>query len=234
MSTPQSLPEGVVAVSAPPGHVPDPAENDAGFLGELFGDDPGTPNADPEADAPADEADPADDHDEDGDESDTDPDPLAAEADKWKSLARKHERRAKVNADAAAELATIKASPEFAALKGDGKAAQAIRAEVRAEYEGLYAERMLRAELRAAAAGTDLTTPDEDGATPLDALVSTLNARAFLTEDGDVDVSKVTGLIKTLAPKRSRGRVDLGQGKRGSAPAKNKADELLSFLDQNF
>lgn len=163
---------------------------------------------------------------EEGDNEPAEPDADSkAEVEKWKSLARKHERRAKMNADKAAELDAIKANPAFADLDDQGKALEAVKASAKAEARAFFAERLVSAELRAAAAGTDLD---------VSALTPTLNHAALLTEDGDVDLDKVTALVNALKPKKTTPKVDLGQGHRGKTKPMTRTDAWGEFFDKNF
>lgn len=64
----------------------------------------------------------------------------AAEAAKWKALARKHEAKAKENADAAARLAKIEEEQKTAEQKAADKAAEAEKRAAEAELKALRLE----------------------------------------------------------------------------------------------
>lgn len=137
----------------------------------------------------------------DGDAGDK-PD-LEAEAAKWKALARKHESNAKANADAAKELAALKAANQTDTEKAVSEAEQRGRSAATTEL----AQKLAAAEVRAALTGV---VPDPA------AIVEDLNLAKYVTDTGDVDQEAVTALRKkyeSFAPKPSP---DLKQGKQGS------------------
>ena len=161
---------------------------------------------------PAEPAAPAATPDE-GQEPDTGSD-LAAEVEKWKTHARKHEERAKANSDAAKELAELKKQ----SMSEQEKAVDQAKAEARAAALAEFGGKVAAAEVRAAAAGR-LSTDQ------INALLENLNVARFLDDSGEVDRSKVDAFIDGIAPKSENGRVpNLGQGVRqpsASAPDLN-------------
>lgn len=132
-----------------------------------------------------------------------------AEAEKWKSHARKQEDRAKSNAQALKELDKFKE----ASMSDLEKAVAQAKADVRTETLREVGGRLAAAEIRASAAGR-LT--DEQ----LEGLLEGLNFGAFLDDEGDVDKAKVTSWVDRIAPQRNDEPeptrfLDLGQGARG-------------------
>lgn len=134
----------------------------------------------------------------------------AAEAEKWKALARRHEGNAKANATKAKEfdalLEASKTDQERAVEQAREEAAAAARADERSRF----GSRLVDAEIRAVAAGR--LEPDQ-----VSVLMEGLDRSRFLTDDGDVDTKKVTKLLDGLVPTKKT-YPDLGQGRRGTAP----------------
>lgn len=131
-----------------------------------------------------------------------------AELEKWKALARKHEDRAKANAEAAEELDKIKAAQQTEAEKLAAKAEAAEKAAA-----GLR-ERALKAEIRAAAG--DFADP-ADAALYLD--LAKYNGDEIDSEALAADLAAVLAakphLAKAAAPPSPP---DLLQGARGGDP----------------
>lgn len=141
---------------------------------------------------------------------------LTAEIDKWKSLARKHETRAKENAEARKELDAVRAEQE----KAVAEAVAAARAEVLAEV-GAH---LVDAEVKAAAAGRGID---------VEALLDGLDRKRFLGEDGKPDVEAITQWIERLSPTQPKSEPrfpDLGQGQRGRSSMPLNGDPLLRDL----
>lgn len=110
-----------------------------------------------------------------------------AEAEKWQAHSRKMEERAKGNANAAKELEKVRAD----AMSETEKAVAAARAAGAAEAAQKAGPRLVRAEFRAAAAGTvDKQT--------LDAYLEDVDLGKFLTEDGEPDSKAIEARIKRL------------------------------------
>lgn len=148
-----------------------------------------------------------------------------AEATKWQSLARKNEERAKANATAAKELEQIR-QQSMSELE---KAVAQARAEGHAEGLTAGMARVVKAEIRAAAAG-------RMSAEQLGALLEATNLAVFIGEDGDVDEAKVLRFVDGIAPMPTEeetrpGFPDLGQGARGgSSNTALNGDPLLRDL----
>jgi hypothetical protein len=145
---------------------------------------------------------------------------LQAEAEKWKSLARKHEERAKQNAAAAKERDEARQAAMSDQERAVAEAAAAARAATLAEFGSALVD----AEVKAAAAALTAAGRPVDAGALLEG--DTLNRAAFLGEDGKADAAKVAAWLDRVAPKAAdpaeqqpTGPVwpDLGQGQRGPA-----------------
>lgn len=132
-----------------------------------------------------------------------------AEAEKWKALARKHEKDAK---DRARELERARQS----AMTDAERAVADARTEGRAEALRTIGGKLARAEIRAAAGGR----VDDD---TLDGILEHLDLSAFVDDDGEVDTTAVSKFVDRIAPKQEDGQTttrrtrDLGQGARGTS-----------------
>lgn len=93
-------------------------------------------------------------------------------------------------------------------------------AQAKAEAAATYGSRLAAAEFRAAAAGR---LSDEQ----VDTLLSALDLKAFLNDDGDVDTDRVREYVAKIAPAPDPqpsspadllAGLDLGQGARGNTP----------------
>lgn len=146
-----------------------------------------------------------------------------AEAEKHKGLSRKHEDRAKANADAVKELEKLKQS----SMSDTEKAIDQARAEARQSVLGEVGGKVAAAEIRAAAAGR--MAPGQ-----LEVLLDGLNLARFIREDGEVDRDKVASFIDGIAPKQDQQQAstqfDLGQGSRGGNDLALNGDPLLRDL----
>lgn len=145
-------------------------------------------------------------------EPDTGTDP-AAELDKWKAQARKHEERAKANAAAVKELEQLRASMMTDQEKAVAEAAAAARSETLTEVGG----KLAAAEIRAAAAGR---LDDDQLATLLDGI----DPARFLTDTAEVDTDRVKAFVDGIAPASDTPQPfvpDLGQGQRGQSTPLN-------------
>lgn len=151
------------------------------------------------------------------------PDALAAEVDKWKALARKHEDQAKANKAAAKELEAVKAASMSDQEKAVAEAVAKARSETLLEVGGQLAA----AQIRVAAAGR---LADEQ----VDTLLDTVNLAKFLTDDGTVDVARVQAFVDGIAPKPDTDGVtqipDLGQGTRSSSALPLNGDPMLNSV----
>lgn len=135
---------------------------------------------------------------------------LAAEVEKWRSLARKHEDRAKANNAAAKELEALRQSQ----MSEQEKAVEAAKAQARTEALREVGSHLVAAEFRATAAG-------RLDAEQVAALIEDLDMTKYLTESGEVDTERVAKKVDALAPKPAEQTApvwpDLGQGPRGTA-----------------
>lgn len=92
-------------------------------------------------------------------------------------------------------------------------------AQAKSEAAATYGSRLVAAEFRVAAAGR---LSDEQ----LDTLLSALDLKAFLNDDGDVDTDRVRDYVGKIAPADPQpsspadllAGLDLGQGTRGNTP----------------
>lgn len=121
--------------------------------------------------------------------------------------ARKHEDRAKANADAAKELEKLRQSTMNETEKAVSQAKLEVRTEVLREVGGKLAE----AQVRVAAAGRNVD---------VDALIDGIDASKFLDVNGDPDTKAITAWIDKVAPATDDGtggkQRDLGLGARGT------------------
>lgn len=135
-----------------------------------------------------------------------------SEADKWKALARKHEKAAK-------ELDELRQQT----MSDTEKALAQARTEGRTEGLAAGAARLAAAEIRAAAAG-------RMGNDQLDALLEATNLAVFIDDNGEVDRNRVGKFVDGIAPKVEPGPQpfpDLGQGARGGTAGTLADDPLL-------
>lgn len=165
------------------------------------------------SEAPATEAPPATDNDGTDDAPDTGTPDLAADVEKWKSLARKHEERAKTNATAARELEKLRQSAMTEQEKAVAEAEKRGR-DAASTAAGL---RLARAEFRAEAAGA------ADKAT-VDSFLEYADMSKFIGEDGEPDAKAITAAVKRLA---GSGQVpDFDGGARTTA----KPNDMNAFI----
>lgn len=144
---------------------------------------------------------------------------LTAELEKWKSQARKHEQRAKANAEAAKELEKLRSE----SMTEQERAVEAAKAATRAEILVEVGSRLVDAEVRAAAAGRSVD---------VDALLDGLDRSRFLSDDGEPDRDAIASWVDRIAPQGNDTpppRVDLGQGVR-TPEALGNDDELTKGL----
>lgn len=142
-----------------------------------------------------------------------------AEFDKLQRESRKWEERAKANSTAAKELEELRKQSMSDAEKAVAEAREQARAEAFADVGG----RLVKAEVRAVAAG-------RLGADQLATLLDGLNVAAFLTETGEVDAAKVAQFIDGIAPppdENTRRTPDLGQGRRSPGATGPGINDLL-------
>lgn len=185
----------------------------------ISGGDGSEEDDDSDDDADGSEDDDSDDDSDDDDGADTDP---AAEAEKWKKLARKHEDRAKANAKAKA-----KADRELADLRSKNLP-ESERALKDAEERGRTAAKAeLAQELAAARIEAALTGVVDDPAE----LVEDLNLAKYVTDDGEVDNDAIATLRERWVKRngepdtggsggKPKPKTDLKQGNRGKGGAK--------------
>lgn len=112
------------------------------------------------------------------------------DAEKWKTLARKHEANAKANSEAAKRLAAIEEQNKTELERAVDKASQ----EARQQYAATANTRLIRSEVKAAAAALGFHDP-ADAAVQLHDHFGDI----AVTDDGDVDEKAVKALIDELA-----------------------------------
>jgi hypothetical protein len=128
---------------------------------------------------------------------------LAAELEKWKGLARKHETRAKENATAATELEKLRQ----ASMSDTEKAVALAVEQTKHETLKLVGGRLVDAEVRTVLAGRGVDA---------DALLDGLDRSRFLGDDGEPDTAGIAAWVERIAPKRDASGFDIGQGARGN------------------
>jgi hypothetical protein len=144
-----------------------------------------------------------------------------AEAEKWQALARKHEERAKSNAEKAKGFDELKRSQMTEQEKAVDEARVAARAEAIAETTPE------RVRLTFEAIGAGRLTEQQ-----IDELLEDVDMTKYLTETGAVDRERVARKVNALAPAEQHSTPivpDLGQGVREPALALN-GDPLLADL----
>lgn len=146
----------------------------------------------------------------------------AAEVETWKKLARKHEDRAKANAQAAKELEQLRQSSMNETEKAVAQAKVEARTETLREVGGRLAE----SAIRVAAAGRPVD---------VEALIEGIDAARFLDDDGEPDTKAITAWVDRVAPAvddsdRPAPRRDLGLGARGQAAPALNGDPLEQAL----
>jgi hypothetical protein len=156
---------------------------------------------------------------------------LAAELDKWKGLARKHEDRAKANAAAAKERDEIRQASMTEQERAVAEATAAARAEVLAEVGSTLVD----AEVKTAAANLAAAGRAVDA----EALLEGIDRKAFLGEDGKPNAEAIANWLDRVAPKAAEATSqqptapvwpDLGQGNRGPKDMPLNGDPLLRDL----
>lgn len=123
----------------------------------------------------------------------------SSDAEKWKAQSRKHEQRAKENADAARELAELKAAN---ATDSEKAVSEAVKKAV-AEERTRGADKLARQVFLAGAAGRIKDAAD---------VVEDVNLSKFIDANGDVDEDGLAKLIDRLAPKSDTDNGGDGEG----------------------
>lgn len=148
---------------------------------------------------------------------DTGPADPAAEAEKWKALAQKHEQRAKANATAAKELEDLRKQSMTDVEKATAEAEQ--RGESKAAQT--FGQRLVRSDFSAAAARIN---PDFDVAAVLD----DLNLAKFVGEDGEPDTEAIKKAAERLVPPSGSPRPpSFDGGSRTAAPPSAGMNDLI-------
>lgn len=113
-----------------------------------------------------------------------------SEVEKWKAQSRKHEQRAKDNADAARELAELKAANATDTEKAITEAVKKAVAEERSRGAAALARQVFLA-----GASGRIENPAD--------VVEDVNLSKYIDSAGDVDEDGLAKLIDRLAPKKS-------------------------------
>lgn len=154
-------------------------------------------------------------------ETDTDSTDWKAEAEKYRALHRKQEDRAKANADAAKELATLKQQ----SMSDTEKAVAQARVDARAEALREVGGELVDSAVRVAAAGRTVD---------VDALLEGLDRSRFVGDDGRPDQAAIGKWMERIAPAKTEetkpGFPDLGQGVRGQQGSLGPAEDFARFL----
>lgn len=146
--------------------------------------------------------------------TETDAKDWKAEAEKWQTLARKNEERAKSNATAAKELEKVRA----AAMTETEKAVAEAEARGRTSALTEAGPRLVRAEFRAAAAGrVDKET--------LDAYLEDVDLKRFLDESGEPNSKAIEARIAKLGG--TERRTDFDGGARTTARKPPNMNDLI-------
>lgn len=150
---------------------------------------------------------------------------LAAEVEKWKALARKHEGKAKSNATAAQELEKLR----LQSMTDQERAVEQARADARAETLREIGVSRVDDAVRVAVAGRTVD---------VDALLEGLDRSRFVDDDGQPDRDAIASWVDRVAPKPSEQAVssliDLGQGARGNVNLALNGDPLQRSLEQKL
>lgn len=157
---------------------------------------------------------------------DANPPDLAAEVEKWKSFARKHEADAKKHLK---ELEKFQAANQTE----QEKLLKAARDEgyntAMSEAKQMFGQKLVAANFKAAATGR------MEGKA-IEALIGGLNVSSYLDDSGEVNTKAITEFVDTIAPPKSNdtgnadkkdqsqqqvSRLDLGQGNQNGAGNSN-------------
>lgn len=141
---------------------------------------------------------------------------LKAEVEKHQTLSRKHEARAKANADAAKKLTEVERSSMSDIEKARAEAADQATSAAMARIGG----RLVAAEVKAAAAGRPVD---------VEALLEGVDVTKFLDEDGEPKVKDITAWLDRIAPVKATGAgsIDLGQGARGGPARGSSMNDII-------
>lgn len=143
-----------------------------------------------------------------------------AEAEKWKTHARKHEQLWKESKPAVDELEKLKAA-QMSDMK---KAVKEAEERGRSDAAKTYGERIAAAKLEAALTGV---VPDPS------AVVEDLNLSKYVTDTGDVNADAVTALrekFEAIAP--ANRPPNLHQGRQGQPAGRDINAEIKAATDR--
>lgn len=159
------------------------------------------------------------------DGTDTDSTDWKAEAEKWRTQARKHEDRSKANQAAVKQLEDLRKQSMTDAERAVEEAKATARADAMREVGG----RLVAAEFKVAAAGR----LSDDAIT---ALMGALDPAPFVDDDGMPDTKAISTFVDGIAPatpEQTSGQpqfLDLGQGARGGETLPLNGDPLMQAV----
>jgi hypothetical protein len=149
-----------------------------------------------------------------------------AELERWKADARKHEDRAKQNADAAKRLRDL----ERSSMDETQKAVATAKDEAEAAAAKRWGQQLVNAEVKAAAAHL---TPDQQAA-----IAEAIDPSRFLTADGEVDTAAIETWVGRAYPapvddgeQRPPGFPDVAQGARGGPVVPQPGSGLVELIN---
>lgn len=146
----------------------------------------------------------------------------------WKSQSRKHERRAKQTAkeleDARARLAKIEEANQTEQERALEQARKEAAEQARSEVDGRYRKKILRAEIRAQAAGK-FADPD-DAIRLLD-----LEDDDVFDDEGEVQTAVLTNALDDLLERKPHLRADTGSGRPKGGADGGKGAAASTNLD---
>lgn len=147
-----------------------------------------------------------------------------AELARWKQIARKHEDRAKANADAAKELEKLRA----ASMTDLERAIAETKSQTRAEVLRELGETRAADHLRLAATGRPID---------IDALLEGVDLKRFVDPDGQPDTKSIQAYIDRIAPQADDPEPRIPRvetGPRGSQNTPLNGDPLLRDLEKKL
>ena len=158
------------------------------------------------------------------------PPPAGEPAEDWKTKyeetlkeARKHEDRAKTNANAAKELEALKAK----SMTDQERAVETARAEARTETLREVGGKLAEASIRVAA--SNRMTPAQ-----LDGLLEGIDASKFLDASGDPNTKAITAWVDKVAPVSEPGKKPNVVPREGTTPSKPPEDAVRALARNLF
>lgn len=147
----------------------------------------------------------------------------------WQDQAKRHEATVKKvgNVDEVLDRANKYDALLKASQTDQERAVEAARAEERARALSETAPRLLKAEFKALSAGRQVN----GSALNVDAILGGLDARRFISDDGEVDTDRVTAFLDGIAPvvKPKAGPTAYGAGSHGGTPGTSVSDGASEY-----